>query len=158
MNAIEDRPAALITGKGIDAIGDGIWLLHGQGQSFVADVGGGLLVVDSGPGGRITAGMIEALRTQTDLPVLAICYSHGHLGYNAGVKQWLDHAAQRGDPRRASWRMPMCWPARSAIGKRSGCRSAWPRSSSATPAAPGRQAGPEPPYGDLHRRHHGRAW
>ncbi|UBM08512.1 alkyl sulfatase dimerization domain-containing protein [Cupriavidus metallidurans] len=98
MNAIEDRPAALITGKGIDAIGDGIWLLHGQGQSFVADVGDGLLVVDSGPGGRITAGMIDVLRTQTDLPVLAICYSHGHLGYNAGVKQWLDHAAQRGDP------------------------------------------------------------
>jgi len=98
MNAIEDRPAALITGRGIDAIGDGIWLLHGQGQSFVADVGGGLLVIDSGPGGGVTAGMIEALRTQTQLPVLALCYSHGHLGYNAGVKQWLDHAAQRGEP------------------------------------------------------------
>lgn len=97
MNAIEDRPAALITGRGIDAIGDGIWLLHGQGQSFVADVGGGLLVVDSGPGGGVTAGMIDVLRTQTDLPVLAICYSHGHLGYNACVKQWIDHAAQRGD-------------------------------------------------------------
>lgn len=98
MNAIEDRPAALITGRGIDTIGDGIWLLHGQGQSFVADVGGGLLVVDSGPGGGVTAGMIDALRTQTSLPVLALCYSHGHLGYNAGVKQWLDHAAERGEP------------------------------------------------------------
>nr|WP_315596208.1 alkyl sulfatase dimerization domain-containing protein [uncultured Cupriavidus sp.] len=98
MNAIEDRPAALITGKGIDTIGDGVWLLHGQGQSFVADVGGGLLVIDSGPGGGVTAGMLEVLRTQTDLPVLAICYSHGHLGYNAGVKQWLDHAAQRSEP------------------------------------------------------------
>ncbi|WP_059410417.1 alkyl sulfatase dimerization domain-containing protein [Cupriavidus basilensis] len=98
MHTIEDRPAALITGHGIDAIGDGIWLLHGQGQSFVADVGGGLLVVDSGPGGGVTAGMIEVLRARTSLPVLALCYSHGHLGYNAGVKQWIDHAAQRGEP------------------------------------------------------------
>lgn len=98
MNDIEDRPGALVTGKGIDTIADGIWLLHGQGQTFVADVGGGLLVVDSGPGGRVTAGMIDALRTQTSLPVLAICYSHGHLGYNAGLRQWIEHAAQRGDP------------------------------------------------------------
>lgn len=98
MNDIEDRPAALITGKGIDTIADGVWLLHGQGQTFVADVGGGLLVIDSGPGGHVTAGMIEALRAETDLPVLAICYSHGHLGYNAGVRQWIEHAAQRGEP------------------------------------------------------------
>jgi len=94
----EDRPAALITGAGIDSAGDGVWRLHGQGQSFVADVGGGLLVVDSGPGGRVTRDMIAALRTQTDLPVLAICYSHGHLGYNAGLQGWLDHAAARGEP------------------------------------------------------------
>ena len=98
MNEIEDRPAALITGKGIDRIAEGVWLLHGQGQTFVADVGNGLLVVDSGPGGSVTAGMIEALRTQTELPVIALCYSHGHLGYNAGVQQWIDHAAQRGEP------------------------------------------------------------
>lgn len=98
MQDIEERPSALVTGSGIERAGDGVWLLHGQGQSFVADVGNGLLVVDSGPGGRITRGMIEALRTQTDLPVLAICYSHGHMGYNAGLQQWLDHAAARGEP------------------------------------------------------------
>ncbi|MCY1280683.1 putative alkyl/aryl-sulfatase YjcS [compost metagenome] len=98
MQDFEDRPVALVTGTGIEPIDDGVWLLHGQGQSFVADVGGGLLVVDSGPGGRVTAGMIEALRTQTSLPVLALCYSHGHMGYNAGVQQWLDHAAARGEP------------------------------------------------------------
>lgn len=73
MQDIEDRPAALVTGTGIESVSDGVWLLHGQGQSFVADVGGGLLVVDSGPGGRVTRGMIEALRTQTGLPVLAVC-------------------------------------------------------------------------------------
>ncbi|WP_011299831.1 alkyl sulfatase dimerization domain-containing protein [Cupriavidus necator] len=98
MQDLEERAVALVTGTGIEAIDDGVWLLHGQGQSFVADVGGGLLVVDSGPGGRVTAGMIEALRTQSSLPVLAICYSHGHMGYNAGLQQWLDHAAARGEP------------------------------------------------------------
>lgn len=98
MQDIEERPSALVTGAGIDSAGDGVWLLHGQGQSFVAEIGDGLLVVDSGPGGRVTRGMIEALRTQTSLPVLAICYSHGHLGYNAGLQQWLDHAAARGEP------------------------------------------------------------
>jgi uncharacterized sulfatase len=30
--------------------------------------------------------------------VHAICYSHGHLGYNAGVPQWLEHASSRGEP------------------------------------------------------------
>jgi len=27
-----------------------------------------------------------------------LCYSHGHIGYNSGVPQWLEHAAQRGEP------------------------------------------------------------
>lgn len=94
----DDHLAPLATGSGIDRVTDGVWRLHGQGQSFVADVGGGLLVVDSGPGGRVTHGMIEALRTETALPVLAICYSHGHIGYNAGLPLWLRHAEARGDP------------------------------------------------------------
>ncbi|WP_237717196.1 hypothetical protein [Cupriavidus basilensis] len=46
MNEIEDRPAALITGKGIHTVADGVGLPHGQGHGFVADVGGGLLVFD----------------------------------------------------------------------------------------------------------------
>ncbi|MHA7682574.1 alkyl sulfatase dimerization domain-containing protein [Cupriavidus sp. PET2-C1] len=98
MQDIEDRPSALVTGTGCEAVAEGVWLLHGQGQSFVADVGGGLLVVDAGPGGKVTRGMIAALRASTDLPVIAICFSHGHIGYNAGLPEWLAHASGRGEP------------------------------------------------------------
>lgn len=98
MQDIEDRPSALVTGTGCEAVAEGVWLLHGQGQSFVADVGGGLLIVDAGPGGKVTLGMIAALRASTDLPVIAICFSHGHIGYNAGLPEWLAHASGRGEP------------------------------------------------------------
>src|SRR5207253_2196361 len=33
----------------------------------------------------------------TDLPIAAICFSHGHIGYNAGLPEWLAHAAGRGE-------------------------------------------------------------
>ncbi|MGO4332065.1 alkyl sulfatase dimerization domain-containing protein [Cupriavidus sp. 2TAF22] len=98
MQDIKNRADALITGTGCEAIADGVWLLHGQGQSFVADIGGALLLVDAGPGGKVTRGMISALREHTALPLAAICFSHGHLGYNAGLSEWLAHAAQRADP------------------------------------------------------------
>ncbi len=92
-----DDGAFLITGEGLQPIAEGLWKLHGQGHSFVAETDAGLVVVDAGPGGRVTRGMIAALRTRLDAPVHALCYSHGHLGYNAGVPLWLAHAQERGD-------------------------------------------------------------
>ena len=92
-----DKPF-LIVGTGAEAVGEGLYILRGQGQSFVAEADAGLVVVDAGPGGAVTQGMIEALRTLSDAPVHALCYSHGHIGYNAGVPQWLAHAQARGDP------------------------------------------------------------
>lgn len=88
----------LRTGTGVQAIAPGLWVLHGQGQSFVAETSAGLVVIDAGPGGHVTDAMITALRSCSDAPVHALCYSHGHLGYNAGVPQWLAHAAARGEP------------------------------------------------------------
>lgn len=87
----------LKTGEGAESVAPGIWLLHGQGQSLVAQTSVGLVVVDAGPGGKVTAAMIDALRHCSDAPVHALCYSHGHAGYNAGVPQWLDHARARGE-------------------------------------------------------------
>lgn len=87
----------LKTGEGCESVAPGIWLLHGQGQSFVAETSVGLVVVDAGPGGKVTAAMIASLRRHSDAPVHALCYSHGHAGYNAGVPLWLDHARERGD-------------------------------------------------------------
>lgn len=88
----------LKTGEGVDPVAPGIWLLHGQGQSFVVETSAGLVVVDAGPGGKVTTAMIEALRRCSDAPVHALCYSHGHAGYNAGVPMWLAHARSRSEP------------------------------------------------------------
>lgn len=96
--AASGQALPLKTGEGAEAIAPGIWLLHGQGQSFVAETSAGLVVVDAGPGGKVTAAMIEALRRFSDAPVHALCYSHGHAGYNGGVAQWLEHARVRGEP------------------------------------------------------------
>ena len=75
----------------------GVWVLPSQGNGFAVDTPDGVVVVDTGPGGRRTDEMIAALRAVTDSPVIAICYSHGHFGYNFGVPQWLEHNAERGD-------------------------------------------------------------
>jgi len=75
----------------------GVWVLPGQGNAFAIETADGVVLVDTGPGGSGTDTMIDALRARTDAPVVAICYSHGHFGYNFGVPQWLDHNAGRGD-------------------------------------------------------------
>ena len=76
---------------------DGVWLVPTQGNGVVVRTAKGLVMVDAGPGNKTTENMIEELRKLTDEPVAAIVYSHGHVGYNGGVRQWLDHAASRGD-------------------------------------------------------------
>lgn len=93
----EDKPL-LIVGTGSETVAPGLHILRGQGQSFVAETDAGLVVIDAGPGGKVTQGMIEALRQLSDAPVHALCYSHGHIGYNSGVPVWLEHARGRGEP------------------------------------------------------------
>ncbi|RCW68758.1 alkyl sulfatase dimerization domain-containing protein [Pseudorhodoferax soli] len=95
-NAVEDKPF-LIVGSGTETVAPGLHILRGQGQSFVAETDAGLVVVDTGPGGSVTQGMLEAVRRLSDAPLHALCFSHGHIGYNAGLPQWLAHAAERGD-------------------------------------------------------------
>ena len=75
----------------------GVWVLPGQGNALAVETADGVVLVDTGPGGAQTEKMIAALRARTDSPVVAICYSHGHFGYNFGVPQWLEHNAGRGD-------------------------------------------------------------
>jgi len=92
-----DEKPFLIVGHGSQPVADGLYILYGQGQSFAAETDAGWVVVDAGPGGSVTDSMIASLRQISGAPIHALCYSHGHLGYNAGVPQWLAHAAQRGD-------------------------------------------------------------
>jgi uncharacterized sulfatase len=98
MNSKDDDKPFLLVGTGSETVAPGLHILRGQGQSFVAETDAGLVVIDAGPGGSVTQGMIESLRQLSDAPVHALCYSHGHIGYNAGVPQWLEHARQRGEP------------------------------------------------------------
>lgn len=93
----EQEKPFLIVGSGTETVAPGLHILRGQGQSFMAETNVGLVVIDAGPGGPVTQGMIEAVRALSDAPLHALCYSHGHVGYNAGVPMWLAHAAQRGD-------------------------------------------------------------
>ncbi|MFT5200997.1 MAG: alkyl sulfatase BDS1-like metallo-beta-lactamase superfamily hydrolase [Candidatus Aldehydirespiratoraceae bacterium] len=75
----------------------GVWVLPGQGNAFAVETPDGVMLVDTGPGGKETDAMILALRVRTEAPVAAICYSHGHYGYNFGIPQWLDHNTERGE-------------------------------------------------------------
>lgn len=96
-NTVEQEKPFLIVGTGTETVAPGLHILRGQGQSFVAETDLGLVVIDAGPGGPVTQGMIDAVRQLSNAPLHALCYSHGHVGYNSGVPMWLAHAAQRGD-------------------------------------------------------------
>lgn len=85
-----DNPVRRHIVKGVHTIG-------GQGNSLAVETARGVVVVDAGPGGKITTAMIENLRAITQAPVHAIVYSHGHNGYNSGVSAWREHAESRGE-------------------------------------------------------------
>lgn len=74
----------------------GVWTLGGQGNSLAVRTGEGIVLVDAGPGKEVTERMIGNLRDVTDLPVTHVVYSHGHMGYNNGVQDWIDDAIRRG--------------------------------------------------------------
>ena len=79
-------------------IAPGIHLIGAMGNSVAVETANGVVQVDTGGGRRLPQRMIAKLRSVTDLPVLAILYSHGHLGYNFGIPAYQAHAAERGDP------------------------------------------------------------
>ncbi|WP_416897016.1 MAG: alkyl sulfatase dimerization domain-containing protein [Minwuia sp.] len=83
--------------EGIKEVNDHVLILPAQGNALAVKAREGLVLVDSGPGRGATKKMMAALREWSDLPVRAICYSHGHVGYNDGVRMWVDAAAERGE-------------------------------------------------------------
>ncbi len=89
------REAILIADFEPFALADGVHLLPTQGNGLAVETADGVVVVDGGPGGPVTRRMMGGLRTITEAPVRAIVYSHGHLGYNSGVGEWLGAAANR---------------------------------------------------------------
>jgi glyoxylase-like metal-dependent hydrolase (beta-lactamase superfamily II) len=91
------NPNVLSGTEGVKEVVPGVLLLPGQGNCLAVDLGDAIVLMDTGPGGRKTQTMIDALRAWSDSPVKAICYSHGHPGYNAGIPQWIEHANERGE-------------------------------------------------------------
>ncbi|WP_416900223.1 MAG: alkyl sulfatase dimerization domain-containing protein [Minwuia sp.] len=81
-----------------DTIAPGIHLIGAMGNSVAVETDAGVVQVDTGGGRKLPLRMIGKLRTVTDLPVHAILYSHGHLGYNFGIPHYQAHAKERGDP------------------------------------------------------------
>jgi len=96
----KNAPRNILGGtEGVKEVANGVHILPGQGNCLAVDLGDGMLLVDSGPGGPATDAMITSLRELSQKPVGAICYSHGHAGYNAGIPAWLAHNEERGDPK-----------------------------------------------------------
>ena len=79
------------------SITDGVHLVPTQGNGLVVETTQGLVIVDAGAGGSSTERTIDSVRSLTDKRIRAIVYSHGHVGYNAGVPQWLERATARGE-------------------------------------------------------------
>ncbi len=79
-------------------VADRVHLVGGQGNSVLVETERGLILTDSGPGGKVTRAMVEQVRALSDKPLLAIVYSHGHVGYNHGMHYWVEDAKRRGDP------------------------------------------------------------
>jgi glyoxylase-like metal-dependent hydrolase (beta-lactamase superfamily II) len=88
----------LMMKQGLVRHASGVHTLGGQGNSLLVELGDCLLLVDAGPGGDITQRMIRQVRESFGQRVSHIVYSHGHMGYNNGVQQWLDDAAMHGEP------------------------------------------------------------
>lgn len=84
--------------EGVREINDRVLILPAQGNALAVNTASGIVLVDSGPGRGMTRRMMAALREWSDAPVRAICYSHGHVGYNDGVSMWLEAAKERGEP------------------------------------------------------------
>ena len=75
----------------------GVHVLGGMGNALTVETDAGIIQVDTGQTAEQAEEMLARLREQSDAPLHAIAYSHGHLGYNNAVESWLEHARRRGD-------------------------------------------------------------
>ncbi|MAI79153.1 MAG: alkyl sulfatase [Deltaproteobacteria bacterium] len=78
-------------------LADGVHVVGGMGNALSVETQSGIVQMDTGPSGPKAEQMLGRLREISDAPVRAIAYSHGHLGYNDAVVDWLRDSERRGD-------------------------------------------------------------
>lgn len=94
----DNEGAAVLKGAAAGvAVKDGVHILAAQGHVLVIELETSVVMVDCGRGGKQTHELIDQLRDITEKPISALCYSHGHGGYNFGVEVIRAHNQQRGD-------------------------------------------------------------
>ena len=96
-NADATTKNVLSGAEGTRQLTENVLILPAQGNALAVRTADGIVLVDSGAGHGMTARMIASMRDWSDLRVMAICYSHGHAGYNDGVADWIEHARVRGE-------------------------------------------------------------
>ena len=62
MNEANEASPLVSNGPSIQTVREGVHLLRGQGNSFVIELDEGLVLVDAGPGGKVSKSMIETVR------------------------------------------------------------------------------------------------
>jgi alkyl sulfatase BDS1-like metallo-beta-lactamase superfamily hydrolase len=80
----------------LETIAPGVHLIGSMGNSFVVETAEGYLQVDAGNSARIAAQNLVRLRELVPVPLRWLVYSHGHLGYNAGLSGAFDQAEEFG--------------------------------------------------------------
>ncbi|MFX1572341.1 MAG: alkyl sulfatase dimerization domain-containing protein [Promethearchaeota archaeon] len=89
----------LIQKQDLQTISPGIHVIGAIGNSVAIETDIGFIQIDTGNTNKMAEGILNILRSISDIPVHSIIYSHGHNGYNFGVKAFLKAAEQRGEPR-----------------------------------------------------------
>lgn len=81
-------------------VAEGVRICGGLGNALSVDLGDSILQLDTGSSDDMAKKMLCDLRKwRPDLAVSHVVYSHGHIGYNAGIKTWLATANPEGAPR-----------------------------------------------------------
>ena len=80
----------------IGVVADGVYIVGGLGNALSIDVGDSVVQIDTGTSAAAADVMMQLLAAYTRSPVGTIVYSHGHLGYNFGVDEWVAAAIRAG--------------------------------------------------------------
>lgn len=80
----------------IGVVTDGVYITGGLGNSLSIDLGDSVVQIDTGYNAKSAQAMMAQLAKYTSAPVTTLVYSHGHLGYNFGVTEWVKAAIAAG--------------------------------------------------------------